>query len=238
MLGRYPATETPRDPVAGSLRRVESAVPWRVEAAALALMSHERKLIEVKLAPAPSLAVEFPSTEELQAGGGSLRWSIAQAPEQSRVAVRISENAGRTWTIVHQAPAASGHLDLRGLFRGASSCFIEVVASSGFHFRSERRGPFALRTMPRSVQTLVLNASADGRVPGTIELFAIPDGRTELVIWTSDVDGPLGTGHRLRVRLSAGDHVIEARSPRAFEASAQLKVQVEAERTGDRQDPA
>jgi hypothetical protein len=60
-----------------------------------------------------------------------------------------------------------------------------------------------------------------------LELFAFPDARPNPIRWASDVDGPLGTGDRLRATLSPGAHVIEARSTRAFEAPAYLKVEVE-----------
>jgi hypothetical protein len=230
MLGRFPATATPGDGLDLG-QRVEADIPWRDDVAALVLTAAERTLAEVRIARAPLLEARFPTAAELEAGGGVVEWSVETSGERLLVGIRASEDAGRTWTTFHLTGEPRGCFDLSAaLAREGAAFLVEVVASTGFHYRSKTVGPFGIRARPRAVEAMVLTAaSGEGAMLSPLELFAIPDARPDPIRWTSDVDGPLGTGDRVRATLSPGPHVIEARSTRAFEAPAYLKVEVEAD---------
>jgi len=230
ILGRFPAVATPEEAEGEPYRRLDADVAYLDSAAALALVADERTLFEVKLAGPPRLQVQFPSASELVAGGGVVHWSVKSSCDRPLVGIRTSVNAGRTWTTVHMAGEARGSFDLREALSGGGDAYcVEVVASTGYHTRSETHGPFRVNVRPRALQALVLTDGDNGSFRGPVEFFAVPDSEPSEIQWASNVDGPLGAGYRLRAKLSPGSHTIEVRSSRPFDTPTYLNVDIEPE---------
>jgi hypothetical protein len=213
----------------GSTEVVEAQVPWRNDAAAIALCHGREILARSPIAPAPHLDLDFPALADLEAGRGVVSFQT-EAAHPTAVAVRVSVDAGATWlaTIRHDG---KGEVDLAPLLtRAGDECFLQVIASSGYHTSERTSERFRLR--PRNQDILAWSSAADGHVSRSrpVELFAIANGGATSIndlSWYSDLQGDLGQGARLSVTLRPGRHRIEVRSCEPFHPPAQFDLDVD-----------
>ena len=217
------------DGVESSTELIHAQVPWRKDAAAIALCRGREILARTRVAPAPRLDVEFPPLADLEAGRGVVSFRV-EAERPTVVAVRASVDGGATWTATMRRDA-TGEVDVAPVLqRAGDECVLQVIASSGYHTSERTSERFRLR--PRNQGILAWSSARDGRVSrtGRVELFAIANGGATVVddlSWYSDLQGDLGQGARLAVGLRPGRHRIEVRSREPFHQRALLELEVD-----------
>lgn len=200
--------------------RVRVSLPWADEGASLALVEGDRTLLTHSIeTSAPGLDVDFDPSDTMRNGPMVLRWRVLEAEARERVGVlfRASADGGITWVGV-SGSLASGRVRISpSQLPVGDACVLEVLASCGLRTTRWTSRPF--RVPARTPQTpSILRPASGARVrPGAVlELFGVPAvGRYNLdeLIWSSNVDGKLGTGTRLTVNtLSVGEHIIELRA--------------------------
>ena len=213
--------------VESSTEVVQAQVPWRNDAAAIVLARGREILARSRIAPAPQLDLNFPALADLEAGRGVVSF---QTDAATAVAVRVSVDAGATWvaTIRHDG---RGEVDVAPLLtRAGDECYLQVIASSGYHTSERTSERFRLR--PRNQDILAWSSAEDGRASRSrpVELFAIANGGATSIddlSWYSDLQGDLGQGARLSIALRPGRHRIEVRSREPFHQPAQFDLDVQ-----------
>jgi hypothetical protein len=208
---------------------VEGEVPWFADASAVELCRGEETLTRSPVEDAPTLAVAFPPTDELEHGRGTVSYR-AESSGRLAVAIRASADGGATWgAIVTREPA--GEVDVGPLLRGSGDDWLlEVLATSGHHTAVEGTERFRVRARPRAI--LAWSSAEDGRAKRaeTVQLFGVAEGgaaRASELTWSSDLDGELGVGARLATTLTSGRHRIEVRGRAPFERPGRLDLDVE-----------
>jgi hypothetical protein len=209
---------------------VDGEVPWFADATAVELRHGERVLVQTPVADPPSLTVEFPPTDELEHGRGTLSYRAESSSERLAVAIRASDDGGATWgAIVTREPA--GKVDVGPLLRGSGDeCLLEVLATSGYHTATEGTERFRVRARQRTI--LAWSSAEDGRVRRgeSVQLLGVAeDGAAPAseLSWYSDLDGELGRGARLATTLTPGHHRLDVRGRAPFERPGRLELDVE-----------
>ncbi len=191
---------------------------WLPGAAALQLRVDGQVVDERAVsANAPSITVLAPTGGTL-AGPIEIVWEAADADgDQLAFDIAYSPDGGRTWKALAQLVAGPRYVvdDLAGLAGGDQAIF-RVTARDGIHATAATSAPAVLPDQPPSVTILSPGEGATVPLHRAVTLLASTwdaedagDGVT--VTWSSDRDGPLGTGDQLVTRtLSAGDHVVTA----------------------------
>ena len=208
---------------------VQTIVPWRKEAASIALCRGREVLVRRRILPPPKLEATFPSAAEIEVGTGTVAFRTS-VPGQVAVAVRATLDGGATWmaTVLREP---EGNVELAPLLVDAGDdCYLQVIATSGYH--STERTSERFRVRPREHAMLAWSSAERGRASRSlpVQLFAIADGGVtgvNDVWWYSDLDGELGQGNGLSVMLQPGRHRIEARSERPFLRPTRMDLVVE-----------
>jgi hypothetical protein len=208
---------------------VQTTVPWRKDAAAIALCNGPEVVAGVRLLPAPELDVDFPSSGEIESGTGAV-WFRASGSKRVAVAIRASVDGGATWT-ASVVTDHEGKVPVAPLLADeGDDCYLQVIATSGYH--ATERTSERFRVGPRERALLAWSSAEKGRANGShpLRLFAIVEGgvtASDDLSWYSDLAGELGQGNGLAVMLPRGRHRIEVRSRRPFQQSATLDLIVE-----------
>ena len=197
---------------------VQTTVPWRKDAAAIALCNGSEVLTGARLLPAPELKVEFPSSGEIESGTGAVRFR-ASGSKRVVVAIRASVDGGATWT-------ASVVTDHEGkvpvaLLLGdeGDDCYLEVVATSGYHAAARTSERFRVR--PRERVLRPWSSAEKGRANGSrpVRLFAIIEGgvtASDDLSWYSDLGWRAGARKRTRSHAAPGPAPNRSPKPPAF----------------------
>jgi hypothetical protein len=185
---------------------------------------------------APTVTVVEPDGGESLSSSTTVQWSANDA-DGDPLAFNLSYSAddGVTWQLVaaNVTGTTSYALDL-SLLPGSSSARIRVEASDGFHtasdesdatFTVEDNAPIVGIEHPTDGSTMIYTyyLIGYGYDPEEGEL---PDAS---LTWSSDLDGPLGTGTMLQgTMLSEGEHTLTltAEDSEGHESSASVTVQV------------
>jgi hypothetical protein len=201
--GRPPAEPPPR--------LAQALIAHHAKARTLRVSQWGRSLHERTVKAAPAIDVAWPAAGALAGAELKLAWSCADA---AVFGLWQFSNDGRNWTPLSlPQPAGSCGVDLR-MLPGGKACRLRLLACDGVQTHRIDSKPFALK--PRGWVSLLL-APADGsRIASDqpIELvgqgFEIEKREAEFdkLGWASSIDGDLGSGHRRRVRLSNGKHLI------------------------------
>jgi hypothetical protein len=208
---------------------VKAEVPWFADAVAVDLRGAEETLARMDAVPAPKLEVRFPTLDELEGGHGTVAYRADSQSDRLRLAVRASLDGGATWTAI-TSHEREGELDVSSLLeRSGEECFLEVLASSGYHTAAEHTERFRVR--PRDQKILAWSTAGSERVPSgePVDLIAIADGGAgngRELSWYSNRDGELGKGARLTVTLRPGRHLIEVRSSAPLQRPGQFELVV------------
>lgn len=166
----------------------------------------------------PSVEVLFPIGGEVLSGEFSASWLGQDADSDPLVYdVIYSNDGGTTWTtLVTDWSDTSLSMSAQTL-GGTNQGILRVVARDGFNTGSGLSGLFSIGDTPPAVD--IISPAFGSEVSGEQAVFfeimasdfedgALPDSA---IVWTSDIDGLLGTGHELLFEaseLSAGQHVI------------------------------
>src|SRR5207244_2589383 len=130
-------------------------------------------------------------------------------------AVQYSADNGQTWrTLATDITQSSYEADLDEL-PGTTQARLRVIGSDGVNTdEDDSDGPF---TVPDKPPQALITAPANGaRLPAGERIALAGEARDledgpladEALTWSSNRDGPLGTGRDVSVTLSAGTHVI------------------------------
>ena len=217
----------------GGARYARVSLPWADSAASLVLVEGDRTLLALPIEKAPPrLTVDFNPRPAAADKPFALRWRIAGPAGKNRVGilVRASADGGQTWVGI-PAPLKGNTMTITpSQLPAGENCVLEVYASRGFRTAHYRSKPFRILarpdacdpqseiTYPRPLGDPVgfVGAPASGRKRGLGAL-----------IWSSNIDGKLGTGNRIVTRnLSLGEHTIELRADVFPDRVARISVTV------------
>jgi hypothetical protein len=189
-------------------------------------------------AHAPDAAWLAPASGATLAGAVSLTWQAADADgDPLFFLLSYSADGGATWTpLAVNLSDATYVLDADEL-PGGDDCRVRVLVSDGWHTRAIVGGPFRVARKPPAV---AISAPADGEVLSEAQARVFvgwvadaEDGTLGggALRWSSDHDGPLGTGTVLLVppgRLSPGAHLVtlSARDGDGLEGGASVGITV------------
>jgi hypothetical protein len=207
--------DRPGDPEACT--DVVDAVEWDERATGLAFHTGGEPLARLAVGEAPDARLAEP---RVRPGIIHTAWVARHPRERPDVMTLYSADDGATWQRLGFADDTEGAIDLPTYsVPGGSRCRLRLVASAELAATDLVSGPFEVPVTPRTVAIVsptdgaVLPANAPVALAGRAYS---PDGGVcppgELH-WESDVDGDLGYGHRLAVRLRPGTHRITATAP-------------------------
>ena len=170
----------------------------------------------VASANAPTVAVTAPGAGAQWDGNQTIRWDAADVDGDALTfAVLYSADDGATWLTLATNLSANELAVDTGELAGSDVAGIRIIASDGMNtgqtdsaaFSVARKGPAPRILTPAAdaplstAQPLFLRGSAYDLEDGVI-----PD---EGLVWTSDVDGALGSGNAVTADgLAAGVHVL------------------------------
>ena len=222
-LGAEPVTagapDAPEEPSAEHGWIAAVILPDSVpDAASLELRSGEQVLATMPVsANAPQVLVDVPTTGDQDRV--TFTWEATDADGDVLThAVRYSADDGASWTTVGMDLEGSSSSVPRWALAGSAAARVQVIASDGVNTAVTTSDAFA---MPNLAPELAVTSPEDGAVVSgaqTIVLagsaFDAEDGDLSAeLVWTSDLDGRLGTGGTVTRRadeLSEGVHVITA----------------------------
>lgn len=196
-----------------------AALAFDPAASAIQVREGDRVLAEARIsAHAPEVRLLAPNGGETLAAPLDIRWEGADADgDRLDFTVQYSPDDGDSWqAIVVGHLGTALRLDSLAVLTGSSLGKFRVIASDGVLtaedtsdgvFLVPNTAPRAALTSPahRRVYpqgaTVVLSGSATDREDGVLPETSLS--------WTSEVDGPLGTGAELALRnLSTGRHIL------------------------------
>ena len=208
-------------PVPAGLRRVVLRGPGGVLASATA--SAARPVVEI-IAPAGGSSLDGPF---------EIRWRGAD-PDGDALTydVLASPDAGATWRLVARGlTGTSVRLDSNQIGKSDRTRF-RIRAHDGFNTGSADTRD--LRVANAAPNLVLIMSPVDGATFRTADLVVLNGRATDLedelveeLSWSSDVDGPLGSGAEVTLRtLSPGAHVITLRATDRNGATAEQRVSI------------
>jgi hypothetical protein len=168
----------------------------------------------------PKVALRWTDEDSESASRGGLRmleWSTSHPENADVTSLPMYFSEGRGWQPLGlPSPLTAVPVDFDGL-PGGAACRLRVLATDGAHTATAETEPFPVGI--KGYQAVILSPddgatlTAEDPVALTGQAFhwEEPEATTEDLEWTSTLDGALGTGARLDVSLSPGDHVISLR---------------------------
>jgi hypothetical protein len=186
----------------------------------------------------PTVTVTYPSSTGLTLSGQqTITWTASDLDSSSTLicAVLYSHDNGTSWEPLRTGiSGTSAAIDFSALpgTTGASG-MIKVICSDGFYsaedssnspFSIANKAPTASILSPSSGATFYTGSAVVLEGNGMdLEDGSLPDDRLS---WTSDKDGPLGTGQLLEKDLTAGPHTITLTTVDSLGSTATTSVQV------------
>jgi hypothetical protein len=175
---------------------------------------------------APTVNLSSPNGGSFTTGNLPVAWA-ASDPDNDPLSVMIEYSRdGAAWELFGVGEA-TGTLDIPvELLGGSQNARIRVTASDGFQSASSVSQPFTVANQPPApfiTSPLPGGGALESR---PVELTGgardLQDGRVAPagLEWSSNRDGPLGTGDRVARTLSAGKHVITLRATNGAGLSA------------------
>jgi hypothetical protein len=188
----------------------------------------------------PVVSVLSPNGGEELPGGIAVTWSASDADANDvnnlRYTVEFSHNNGIDWSIL------AIELDINNLtmdsnyLPGGPNCLVKVIVSDGWNQSEDTSdAPFSVATKPPQVTILDPENGATSYVSNSIvgrciaydpETGDIADPNA--IVWSSNIDGFVGTGDLSGFYLSLGKHILSATAmdPEGKIASDSVKVRV------------
>jgi hypothetical protein len=235
VLGEGRAHQTfPSDDPTGGQVRYNAILPWSPDARKLAVYRHRECLAKLEIAAeAPKIKInklEFAGEGKKLAG---LRWS-AEATQEIRYIVRYTHDDGTTWrAVAADLEATHTTVDL-DLLPGGEHCRFQIVGYAGMRTGTAESKDFAVDMKPRTA--IIVSPEPDQVFEQNDPVvllgggFSADRGSTlnADVVWTSRIDGYLGTGHHVvATNLRPGRHWISVHVPDAQGAEATAGVYIE-----------
>jgi hypothetical protein len=217
------------------------SIPWPEGTRELVIRRNGREIHRWPAAEEPA-DLMGPVAVSFDPGSGLLQWHEAgsAAPagdsEDRDYQVEFSRDDGRTWRAIAHPRQPRLIIDPRRL-PGGPQCRLRVATRrrgvvAARQVESPPTGAFAIPLAPRRVH--LLTPRPGQTVPPTVLLsgggYAPGQGLAEAAdtVWTSDRDGPLGTGHQVLAQLSPGPHRLTLSLPDGLGGTATEFVDVQA----------
>jgi len=190
-------------------------------------------------------SVNPPTLEVVSPAGGDLtfpltiEWKAADADgDDLTFDLAYSPDGGITWSAVASDLHGTQHTLADGsLLAGGSEATFRVTARDGFHTTTATSAGGVLPDQPP--QVIVLSPGDDATVPLhravtlLVSAWDAEGGEPPTITWTSDRDGPVGTGAQLVTgALSAGDHLLTATATDQAGGTAVSSVRLRVDATG------
>lgn len=160
---------------------------------------------------APSVTFER-QPEAMSAGRQHLAWTVTGTAAPVEFLVDYSWDGGRSWQPVsHRLTGTECDVDFDQL-PGGEECVIAVSATNGFRSSTVMSDAFHVAT--KSCRAMIVQPVAEQTCRPETTLIGngywLEEASIELkrLRWVSDVDGELGEGNSVPVRLSQGEHQI------------------------------
>jgi hypothetical protein len=194
---------------------VRGWVPFHPDTDRLQIEYRGRTVYAQRRSPEPP-RMEITDTPDGRAAGRvRIGWDATAGGEAAlQFLLRWSADDGRTWhRIGRRTSEREMVIDVDEL-PGGERCRVAVVATDGLDTTTVTSRPFAVA--PKPCRAIVI-APVDGSAVGAnqpVELLGqgwwLEEARAEreVLAWTSSLDGDLGRGPALQVRLSPGEHRI------------------------------
>jgi hypothetical protein len=194
------------------------ALPYHPEATRL-LLKHDDTVLDTRVASAspPTVTLTAPNGGESITGTTAVTWTgDDQDGDPLEYVLQHSADGGDSWQpVAIRLTDTSYTVDTADL-PGGDECLFRVAASDGFHTAYDRSDhPFS---MPRKAPTVFIMDPEEGQTYAVDEWVLLTalaydqdndDLAEENLAWTSDVDGPLGTGSEVALEsLSPAWHTI------------------------------
>jgi hypothetical protein len=216
VLVREPITARPYSEgsafaVRGSVTLPEQAallVITRVDASGLAPVELAR--LDVP-SSAPAVQIEQSPSGAVD-GSHRIAWTVDGDPQPVEYLIDYSHDDGSTWfPIGHRTTAFETSVDV-DVMPGGDRCRVSVTATNGMRSRTVISEPFHVQRKPCSA---LIQQPIDGTTVSSGLLLKgngwwLEESRVEIesLVWRSDVDGDLGKGSMLDVRLTPGRHCL------------------------------
>jgi len=198
-------------------------------------MNAKQILNQVEVSPhAPTVTVIYPSGGEMLSGTVNVTWTAEDDDgDQLTYAVLYSNDGGESWQVLAEGlQETSFELDTTAL-PGGNNCFIKVLATDGVNTSEDiSDGPFSVGKKPPEAFIASPEDGATVRAGQTVVFegvgFDLEDGvlQDPKLVWTSDLDGQLGTGSTLATQLSEGEHIITLTVTDSDGNTAQASIRV------------
>jgi hypothetical protein len=194
---------------------------------------------------APQVSVPAPQTGT--ADRLTVTWSSSDADQDTlRHTVLYSADDGRTWNPIGVDLSGTSLSAARWSLPGSASARIRVIASDGLRSTVATSAAFAL---PNLAPRLTVDSPTDGfvatgaqSIPLAATAVDAEDGPLgDSVVWSSDLDGQLGTGASLVQRadlLREGNHTITATVTDSGGATTRASVSIRVQRVAAPEPPA
>ncbi|AXH96052.1 hypothetical protein DV701_07850 [Ornithinimicrobium avium] len=191
--------------------------------------------------------VSVPAPQSGTADRLTITWSSSDADQDElRHTVLYSPDDGQTWSPIGIDLRGTSMSVARWSLPGSSAARIRVIASDGLRSTTHTSPAFAL---PNLAPTVAVDRPADGFVATGAQMIQLAatavdaeDGQLGAsVVWSSDLDGRLGTGASLVQRddlLSEGTHTITATVTDSGGATASASVTVTVQRVAAAEPPS
>ncbi|HZX78915.1 hypothetical protein [Lysobacter sp.] len=200
----------------GAFVDFHEVIPWPDAVAAISFVRAGHTLDTHKVERhAPTVRLQPLHRAERHDELARVEWSAGEADAPTHALVRYSNDDGRTWTALASNVTDSRYLANLQDLPGGERCRFEVIVASGLASAAVRSEAFAVPVKPRAAHLL---SPRDGEEfnAGTSIHFAgggySPDHgmcADDDVVWTSSLQGVLGTGHQFdRTDLRPGRHRI------------------------------
>ena len=206
---------------------------WDDSAAKLRVFRGDKMVAEEKASGrAPRLDVRFAPGELPVRGTRTLSWTASRGDGEISAFARYTADAGNTWAIVGRG-GAKGSIEIDfDLLAGGSECYLEVYASSGWRPRSYRSQRFQVANKGFAPYLIAPSTETTLKAGTPLTLVGAPPSEGNgagMMMWSSDLDGLLGTGASLDVaNLSVGTHTIALRMREHPDSPATVVVHVRA----------
>jgi hypothetical protein len=194
------------------------ALPYHLEAAQLVLKQDDTILVtQVASASPPTVTLTAPNGEESITGTTTVTWTADdQDGDPLEYVLQHSADGGDTWQPVGIRLTETNYPVDTADLPGGDECLFRVAASDGFHTAYDQSDGFF--SVPRKDPTVFIMDPDEGQTYAVDEWVLLTalaydqdeeDLAEENLVWTSDLEGPLGTGSEVALEsLSPGWHTI------------------------------
>jgi len=162
----------------------------------------------------PQVQLLYPTGGENLNGSTTVIWTGSHATESLTYSLFFSNDNGNNYVLIAtDLTSTTFEVDFSTL-AGGNACRIKVVAGDGFNAEFDESGPFVVGN---KAPLVIINSPADGFTLLTGTIITLSGSATDFedgplsgasIVWSSSIDGALGSGATISPALSLGTHTI------------------------------